>query len=335
VADSHSVVWCEYSHYPESIEGDGMKYRLKLFHLLMGAGGLLLTLAPLCGSVTTARADGTRTPIEGGDAPPSVKPGEEPTSFPQGPLFPYSLLDEALAGNVEADGNVRYSDLKDNPKLRWFLKAVATADLNQFPVFEFTENDPETGRPTIKRKDHTMELIFWINAYNALRLSAIAEAYPLKSIDDIKDFDTAKTHVVAGKKYSFKELREKVLSFGDPRALFALTTGTTGGFLPSPAAVRYVEYDDRMNAAVSVFINDPRNVTIDRLQNVVKVNSTLKDVSDLFKTGRRQKYEGIRYVLAGYTEGNAKGYLGSGEYRIEFKEADRTLNDKSMRGLNS
>jgi hypothetical protein len=319
-----------------------MKHRLTLPHFIVGIAGFALMLAPLFSITSAARAEesatalaDTRQPIQGGDAPQGPKAGEEPTTFSQGPLFPYSLLDEALAGNIEADGNVRYSNLKDNKYLGWFLKAVATADLSQFPTFEFMENDPETGRPTIKRKDRTMELVFWINAYNAHLLSTIAQAYPIKSVDAIKDFDTAKVHNVAGKNYSFKELREKILSFGDPRALFALASGTAGGILPSPTAVRYVEYDDRMNSAVSVFVNDPRNVVINRIQNVVIVNSTFKDVSDLFKTGQHQKYEGIRFVLAGYTEGNAKGYLGSGEYRIEFKEADRSLNDKSMRGMNS
>lgn len=306
-----------------------MKHRITFSNLLMCVGSMALALAP------TAHAAETRTPIIGGDAPNETQADGEPTSFPQGPLFPYSLLDEALAGNIEPDGNVRYSNLKDNKKLQWFLKAVATADLSQFPAFEYTVDDPETGRPTVKRKDRTMELVFWVNSYNALRLNAIAEAYPIKSIDSIKGLETTRNHIVAGKPYSFNELREKVLSFGDPRALFALTTGTAGGFLPTLSAVRYVGFDDIMNAAVRVFINDPRNVAVNRMQNTVTVNATLKDTSDLFKTGQHQKYEGIRYVLAAYTDGNAKGYLGSNQYNIKFKKADRTLNDKSMRGMNS
>jgi hypothetical protein len=130
-------------------------------------------------------------------------------------------------------------------------------------------------------------------------------------------------------------MREKVLSFGDPRALFSLTTGTWGGFLPSASAVRYVEYDARMNAAISSFINDPRNVAMNRIQGLVTVNSTLEDLSNNFKASKRDKVEGIRYLLAAYTDGNAKGYYSSGVYRIEFKKADRTLNDKTMRGDNS
>lgn len=309
-----------------------IKWKTNYSRLLAGAAGLAVLAASV--DLHAAQSE-TRQPIIGGDAPTTRSPEQEPTEFPQGPLFPYSLLDRALVGNVETDGSVRYSNLKDNKQLNWFLKAVATADLSKFPVFTFMEADPKTGRPTVERKNRTPELIFWINSYNGHILNAIAQAYPVKSIDDIKDFDTAKTRTVAGKNYSFQEMREKILSFGDPRVLFSLTTGTWGGFLPSPFAVRNVEFDERMNAAIRVFINDPRNVEVNRLQNVVTVSSTLKDASDHFKVSPRQKFEGIRQVLAGYSEGNQKGYFGSGSYRIEFKDADRNLNDRSMRGLSS
>ena len=316
-----------------------MKRRLKIIKLTNSAAGFVALLAPLVlsGQIVSAQTGTTdmRQPIIGGDAPQAPVGDAEPTEFAQGPLFPYSLLDQALAGNVEPDGSVQYANLKGNKKLGWFLKAVATADLNQFPVFTFAENDPATGRPTIQKKDRTPELIFWINAYNAHVLNAIAQAYPVKTIDTIKDFDTAQTRTVAGKNYSFKEMREKILGFGDPRALFSLTTGTWGGFLPSPTAVRYVEYDNRMNAAISSFINDPRNVSINRLQGLVTVNSTLEDLSNNFKVSKHQKFEGIRYLLSAYTDGNGRGYFSAGSYRIDFKKADRALNDKTMRGDNS
>jgi hypothetical protein len=288
----------------------------------------------IAGQSHFASAAETRAPIEGGDAPTGALTQKEPTDFPQGPLFPYSLLDSALAGNIDENGNVYYANLKENKPLGWFLKAVATADLKQFPTFNVYETDPATGRETIVKKDRTSELVFWINAYNAHILHAIALAYPVKSIDDIKGFDTAEKYNVAGKNYSFKQMRDKILSFGDARALFALITGTAGGFLPSPTAVRYVEYDARMDSAVEVFINDPRNVAVNRIGNTVTVSSQLKEISSAFtKDTNRQKYEGVRTVLSAYATN--KGYYNAGVYRIEFKDADRSLNVKSARGDNS
>lgn len=313
-------------------------FSTRRFPGLCGAALLACALAASTQFTTSiARADApARPPIEGGDAPGGRTPEGEPTEYAQGPLFPFSLLDFALAGNVDLDGNVNYTELKGNKNLGWFLKAVATADLKQFPTFDVLETDPKTGRQSKLRKDHTPELIFWINAYNGHILSAIAEAYPVSNVDGIKNLDTAKTHVVAGETYSLAQLRQKITSFGDPRALFALTTGTTGGFLPAPTAIRYEEFNERLNQVVSAFVNDPRNVLIDRMQNEVTVSSQFQSVSDAFKIGGRLKYEGIRMVLAGYTNSRSdRGYFSTTTFKISFKEASHMLNDKTSRGANS
>ena len=266
-----------------------------------------------------------RTEIDGSEAVPL-----DPKDYPQGLLFPYSLIDNAFKGNVDLDGNVAYSNLKDNKNLDNYVQAAAHADLSAFPVFDVYSTDSDTGRKTKVSKNHSAELVFWINTYNALLLSSIAEVYPIKSIDLVKNFDTEKTHRVAGKDYSFKELREKVASFGEPRALFALASGTAGGFLPSPTAIRYVELSPRLDSAVSVFVNDPRNVTLNRIQNVVMVNPILKDMDAPFAKSKRFKFDGIRQILATYTEqrGN-RSYFTTNEYRIDFAKPNRGINDST------
>lgn len=264
-----------------------------------------------------------RTDIDGEAVAPL-----HPKDYPQGLLFPYSLIDTAFKGNVDLDGNVAYSNLKDNKSLENYVAAAAYADLSAFPVFDVYSTDNETGRKTKISKNHSAELVFWINTYNALMLSSIARVYPIKSIDLVKNFDTERTHRVAGKDYSFKELREKVASFGDPRALFALASGTAGGFLPSPTAIRYVELSSRLDSAVSVFVNDPRNIALNRIQNVVVVNPMLKDMDTPFAKSRRFKWDGIRQILATYTEqrGN-RSYFTTNEYRVDFGKSNRGIND--------
>ncbi len=268
-----------------------------------------------------------RTPIDGDDALEPL----DPKDYPQGILFPYSLLDAAYAGNVDRTGNVNYLELKGNKRLQLFLKAIQYADLSAFPVFDVYSADEKTGRETKVSKDRSAELVFWINAYNALRLNAIAQAFPIKSIDEIKDFDTAENYNVAGKVYSFKQLREKITSFGDPRALFALPTGTAGGFLPSPTAVRVSEYDSRMNAAVSVFVNDTRNVKVNRIQNLVTLNPAFEEVDAIMKPANsRRKGDGIRLALSGYTEQRAnRSYFTTNDFRIEYGTANRRINDNT------
>ncbi len=305
-----------------------MKIRSQILPIaVMAAGFASWNYIPVAAQTATSPSISVlRTPIEGDEATAPL----DPKDYPQGMLFPYSLLDKALADNVDRNGNVDYSKLTDNKNLNLFIQAIEHADLSQFPTFEVYQTDEKTGRETKKVKDRSPELVFWINAYNAFILNDIAKAYPVKSIDEIKDFDTAQTHVVAGKKYSLKELREKIASFGDPRAMFALPTGTAGGFLPSPTAVRWSEFDARMNSAVRVFINDPRNVRINRIQGQVTLNPVFKEVDEFFGSKhKRNKGEGIRKALAAYTnQGSNRSYFITSKFRFDFGQDNRLINDR-------
>lgn len=304
-----------------------MKIRSQILPLAALAAGLVgwNSLPVIAQNQTGPSVSVLRTPIDGDETAAPL----DPKDYPQGMLFPYSLLDNALAGNVDRSGNADYSKLQDNKYLSLFIQAIEHADLSQFPVFDVYVTDEKTGRESKTVKDHSPELVFWINAYNAFVLNDIAKAYPIKTIDEIKDFDSAKTHNVAGKNYSLKELREKIASFGDPRAMFALPSGTAGGFLPSPTAVRWSEFDARMNSAVQVFVNDPRNVRINRIQGKVTLNPVFKEVDEFFRSKHsRDKGEGIRKALAGYTnQGSNRSYFITSKYRIEYGQENRFIND--------
>jgi Protein of unknown function, DUF547 len=249
--------------------------------------------------------------------------------FPQGILFPYSILDRALRGSVDKTGDVDYLALKGDKNLELFLQAVATADLSQFPSFEVPPDPKDReGKVTINR---AAEMVFWINAYNAHLLKTLSDAYPLKSPDEIKELDTAKTHRVAGQEYSLREMREKVIGF-DPRALFALTEGMRGGPATMMQCYRFYGVNDMLNAAVSAFINDPRNVEVVRIQNKVTVNDFLQQANALFApraVNSRAKLSGVRFLLSSYTDQRGeRSYLTTNDYQIVFKPRDRSLNQK-------
>lgn len=303
-----------------------MKIRSKILPLAIVAAGVASwNCLPAPAQTTTSGTTAVRIPIDGDETTTPL----EPKDYPQGVLFPYSLLDSALSSHVDRSGNVDYSKLQDNKNLKLFIEAVAHADISQFPTFEVAVTDEKTGRETKTVTDRSPELVFWINAYTAFILNDIAQAYPVKSIDEIKDFDTAKTHNVAGTNYSLKELRAKVASFGDPRALFALPSGTAGGFLPSPTAVRWIEFDARMNSAVRVFINDQRNIRINRIQGQVTLSPVFKEVDEFFGGKNRNKGEGIRRALASYTnQGTNRSFLVTNKYRIDFGQENRLINDR-------
>ncbi|MEO6908998.1 MAG: DUF547 domain-containing protein [Abditibacteriaceae bacterium] len=253
-----------------------------------------------------------------------------PIKYSQGILFPYSLLDEATRGNIDENGNINYFKIKDDPNMAQFIDAIAHADLVQFPTFNVTITDPKTGKANKTVVDHSAELVFWINAYNGSVIYTISQHYPLDSIDKIKDFDTAKTHVIAGDKYSFEELRKKIASF-DQRALFTLISGTKGGVLPAKDAYRFTNLNANLDAAVRAFINDPNNITINRLQNKVTLNEYFKLFNDAFKPkNSRSQWAGIRYLISAYTDnGSDQRYLTNSEYEIEFAKVSHDLNEKT------
>jgi hypothetical protein len=218
--------------------------------------------------------------------------------------------------------------MKGDKDLALFLEAVATADLSRFPVLRADPlpNDPQ-GKPTENRYP---ELVFWINAYNAHVVKALSDAYPINSPDDIKDFDTAQTRVVAGQPWSFRDMRKKISSF-DPLALFTLTNGTVGGPILQPVAYRYYGIDEQLKNAAQNFVNDPRNVRLVRIKNTVTLNAYLLEFNEAFAPkSEPKKLLGVRSLLSAYAERRTGGsYFRTNDYRIDLERTDRSLNHQA------
>ncbi|RYG62471.1 DUF547 domain-containing protein, partial [bacterium] len=243
--------------------------------------------------------------------------------------FPYELLDSVLRRYVSTKGEMYYLKAKDDNDLNTFVRAVAIADLSQFPVFTMPKDPKDPTLGTFQ--DSSAELTFWINAYNGLRIKAISDLYPVSSILTLKDFETVKNQTVAGKKYSFAELREKIGTM-DPRALFAITNGTVDGPTVPVSVFRFSRLNDQLNLAVKSFVNDPNKVAApDRLSNKVQVSPYLKEVDGYFKKAKasRRKFEGIREVLGTYSaNGTSRNYFITNEYTVDFSLANGKLNEQ-------
>jgi hypothetical protein len=169
------------------------------------------------------------------------------------PSFDYSAYARVLADYVTPGGQVRYADLKANPK-----------DLNIF-VRQLENVSPAShpGRfPGAKAK-----MAYWINAYNAFTVYAVVEAYPVKSVRDFKFgfgflfFKRAK-FVAGGKVYSLDDIEHGILrkQFSDPRIHFAVNCASTS----CPPLQREPYTPDRLNEqleeAARQFIGKQENV---------------------------------------------------------------------------
>ena len=291
----------------------------------------LALVSNLCHAQEAPAANPTAgTGIIAGVGSSAAQNNEPPKEFPQGILFPYSLLDMALNGNVDKQGHVNYIGLQNNTALKWFIKAVETADLTKFPVLQRrTKVVDKFGQEEEKSEDdHSAELIFWINAYNGHILNAIVQAYPISTPDNIANFDTVKTRRVAGKDYSFAELRKKVVAL-DPRAFFALTDGTLGGPRLRQTAYRLVGLDKALDQDISLFVSDPNNVQLLVITNEATLNPLLQEADALFKgKAVRGKWTGIRSLLAEYSVigQNKRYFTTNADVDIKFTRPVRTLN---------
>jgi Protein of unknown function, DUF547 len=252
-----------------------------------------------------------------------------PEDTGQGMLFSYTALDCALVGRVDKTGNVNYAALKGDKNLERFVRATGKVDLSLFPTWKLPVK--EGAKPVGDGLDHSAELTFLINAYNAHVVKTVADAYPLESVDQIKDFDTAPTHLIAGKKWSFRDLRKKIIGL-DRRAAFVLTDATRGGPPLVGLAYRFDLISPLLTKVTHSFINDVDNVELLRIRNVVTVNPFFMEVEPLFVPPKsNRKWDGVRELLKGYTESDTnRKYFITGDYEVKFKQPNRKLNDAKL-----
>ena len=286
----------------------------------------LVALGLLSPMATSARAQNSATEVAPARPSAANMTVEQIKALGQGVAFPYEILSRVLAKVVTKEGLVNYGLAHDNNDLATFVRAVGLADMDNFPVFK---DKDEQG---VEALDQRQPLAFYINAYNALFLQAVAQAYPVGNVSEIADLNTKKREV-AGKPISLDELRKKIIAL-DPRALFVLMDGTKTGPRAVNGALLGFNLDSELNAGIKSFVNDPARVSPpSRLGNTgeVVVSPWLESVDDYFQpTKRRRRGDGIKRLLMGYTSDSAnQRYFGAGAYTVEYAQAESGLNQPS------
>ena len=294
-----------------------MKTRI-LFPALLAAS-LTAPLTFSAGAQTVTAVD--IAPVKPAAADMTV---EQIRALGQGVAFPYEILSRVLKKVVDSNGLVSYGLAHNSDDLALFVRAVGLADMNNFPVFKAKD---EKGAEVL---DERQPLAFYINAYNALFLQAVAQAYPVGNVGEIADLGSKK-RLVAGQEMSLDELRKKIIAL-DSRALFVLMDGTRMGPRAVNGALLGFNLDGELNAGIRSYINDPLRVaTPSRLSNEIVVSPWLQGVDDYFQpTKRRRKGDGIKRLLMGYTSDKAnQRYYATSAYTIEYFPAQNGLNQPS------
>ena len=125
---------------------------------------------------------------------------------------------------------------------------------------------------------------FWLNAYNAIVLRTVINAYPIngkatsfpaKSVGQLPGAFDKVRHRVAGQVLTLNEIENLIAAFGDARLLLALGRGTIGSARLRSEVYRGARLDEQLTDAVKGFVRSARNFKLDRDTGALKVTPLL------------------------------------------------------------
>lgn len=154
--------------------------------------------------------------------------------------FDNSLYDDFLKKHVSEKGVVDYD------------KVLKNIDQINKITANFSKISPNKSWSSDETK------AFWINVYNANVIKLLADNYPLKSVNYIRDPFQMNFISFDGEKISLDYIKKEILSkFGDPRTHFALYDTS----ISSPR-LRNIPYDPAtlqtdLNFMTTEFVNNP------------------------------------------------------------------------------
>ncbi len=245
--------------------------------------------------------------------------------------FDHSPFDRVLKACVNDLGEVNYAALKKNPaELDRYVKALATASPASQPNLFPTRDD---------------QLAYWLNAYNAFVLNAVAAEYPLKSVRDIGflpySFFWRRKFVAGGQPMTLMHLEDDIIrqQFRDPRIHFALVCASIScPFLPREAFTG-ASLPAQLDAAARRFVNQRRNLTMDAASNAVYVSGlyNLRNYAsndflpEIIRQNPGRKVTILDYIRRYATPENLKALDTPKDPKIKFFEYDWSINDLGSR----
>ena len=232
---------------------------------------------------------------------------QQPT---EGTDFSHDLFDQVLQEHVDEKGRVDYTKLKANPeKFEAYLDILAAANPTEW--------------------SYNAQLVFWINAYNALVIKGVIDHYPIPSVRKVKVFNGFFSRLkfqAAGKAYTLNQIEHDIIrqEFADPRVHFALVCASRSCPPLPKRAFTPETIEEQLETLTFNFIRNPEQVRIDRAERRVYLSKIFKWYDDDFKVG----YDGVADFLADYLRPGDAEYLLSTEIKFRYLDYDWTLNDQ-------
>lgn len=187
------------------------------------------------------------------------------------------------------------------------------------------------------------QMAFWINAYNALTLRTIVDAYPIKGSGlsalrfpsaSIRQLDDpwGKKHTVASTQRSLDDLEHKILrpNFKDARVHAAVNCASVGCPPLRLEAFTGDKLDAQLDEQMRKFVADPTRNTVDPVKKKIELSSIFDWFGEDFGT-KQKGAAGERALLAWlekYGPAEWKPFLEKFDPDdVDFRDYDWALND--------
>ena len=245
--------------------------------------------------------------------------------------FSHQALEKVLGKFTDAQGRVDYQ--------AWFDDEQAMRDLRSY-ISLLAKVSPENQSKRFQTDDERM--IYWINAYNALVISAILERWPLNTVLDVSapieviqglGFFYKQRYTVGGTEYSLYAIEhEKVIEqHQDPRVHFVLNCASGGCPAIRPQLPTGPALDQLLNVAAQEFVNDPKNVRYDEKTDTFIVSKIFEWYRAEFLAAVMARGPNVSASLLNYFqpyagEGLASDLAQHPMSKVTFAEYDWSLN---------
>lgn len=238
--------------------------------------------------------------------------------------FDHSAWDAVLKQHVNDAGFVDYAALKANP-----------AELNRY-VAQIAARSPASHPRDFPSRD--AQMAYWINAYNALTIHGVVNAWPVKSVRDLGflfSFFRRKQFTVGGREMSLDNIEHDTLRpvFRDPRIHFAVNCASVS--CPRLQREAYTEenLDRLLDEAAHSFVNERRNFQIDAARNRVTVAKIFDWFGGDFRDyAREKKLSGAGHPILDYirpylNDANRAALARLRSPRVAYFDYDWSVND--------
>jgi hypothetical protein len=236
-----------------------------------------------------------------------------------GKTVDHSLFNEIL-DKYNYGGNVDYQGLKTEPKLDLYLQILSSTD-------------PD------KLKDDNEKIAFWINVYNAFTIKAVADNYPIESINDLHKGGRILGHILSttiwdedfiginGKKYSLNDVEHEILrkDFNEPRIHFAIVCASISCPVLRNEAFTAEKLEDQLQDQSLIFFNDRTKNKFDTENNIAYISKIL----DWFEEDFGNNEQEVLIFVSNFTDEETASDIRNNrnDWSIDYLSYDWGLND--------